>query len=138
MRGPRGTLVDTNVLLDLMTGNPTWAAWSRGQVEQAFDAGEVIINPIVYAELAVGFARIEDLDEALPARLSREALPWEASFLAGRAFRTHLDRGGSRRSPLPDFYIAAHAAVTGRVLLTRDRARHLQAVPSVTVISPPG
>lgn len=136
MRFAGGTLLDTNVLMDLITGSPEWAVWSRTQVEQAFDAGEVVINPIVYAELAVGFARIEDLDQALPARLTREALPWEASFLAGRAFRQHLDRGGSRRTPLPDFYIAAHAAVTGRALLTRDGARHLRAVPSVRIVSP--
>lgn len=132
----RGTLVDTNVLVDIIAGDDEWLPWSSGQLAAAFDAGEVVLSPIVYAELAVGFAHIEDLDAALPPKLAREALPWEASFLAGRAFRQHLARGGSRRTPLPDFYIAAHAAVTGRTLLTRDRARHVRAVPFVTVISP--
>ncbi len=131
-----GTVVDSNVLIDVMAGNATWAPWSAARLAEAFDRGEVVLNPIVYAELAVGFGRIEDLNAALPERLAREDLPWEASFVAGRAFREHLARGGTRRSPLPDFYIAAHAAVTGRSLLTRDAARHLRAVPSLSVISP--
>lgn len=136
MNRPHGTLVDTNVLVDLVTASPTWAAWSTDQLERAFRHGEVVLSPIVYAELAVGFQRIEDLEFLLPDRLVREPIPWEAAFVAGRAFRGHLDRGGSRRSPLPDYFIAAHAAVTGRTLLTRDRARHQRAVPGVRVLSP--
>lgn len=131
-----GVVVDTNVLVDVITAHPTWAAWSAEQLARAFDRGEVVLSPIVYAELAVGFDRIETLEATLPPELRREALPWEAAFLAGRAFRQHLDGGGTRRSPLPDFFIAAHAAVTGRALLTRDRARHQRAFPRVRVISP--
>lgn len=133
---PYGTLVDTNVLLDVFTEDANWAEWSRARLIEAFDEGQVILSPIVYAELAVGFERIEDLDHVLPRQLIREALPWEAAFLAGRAFQRHLRRGGSRRAPLPDFFIAAHAAVSGRTLLTRDGARHVRAVPGVRLRSP--
>lgn len=131
-----GTLVDANVLLDVLTDDPRWASWSAGQLALAFDAGPVIINPLIYAELSVGFERVEDLDDALPDRLQREDLPWEAGFLAGRCFVRYRRGGGARRSPLPDFYIAAHAAVTGRALLTRDRPRHLDLLPQLRVIAP--
>lgn len=131
-----GTLVDSNVLLDVFTDDPDWADWSAGTLARAFDAGPVLINALVYAELSVGFARIEDLEQALPDRIEREDLPWEAAFLAGRCFAQYRRGGGSRRSPLPDFYIAAHAAVTGRALLTRDRPRHLDLLPTLEVITP--
>jgi len=131
-----GTLVDTNVLLDVFTDDERWANWSGEQLSRAFDRGPVLINPIIYAELAMGFPRIEDLDEALPVRVEREALPWDAAFLAGRLFLQYRRRGGAKRSPLPDFYIAAHAAVTGRALLTRDRPRTTDGLPALPVISP--
>lgn len=131
-----GTLVDSNVLLDVFSDDADWADWSADHLARAFDVGPVLINPLIYAELSVGFERIEDLDDALPARLEREDLPWDAAFLAGRCFLQYRQRGGTRRSPLPDFYIAAHAAVTGRALLTRDRPRHLSALPALEVISP--
>lgn len=133
---PDGTIVDSNVLLDVFTDDPRWADWSARHLASAFDRGPVLINPIIYAEVSVGFARIEDLDRALPARIEREALPWEGAFLAGRLFARYRRRGGVRRSPLPDFYIAAHAAVSGRTLLTRDRPRHADLLPGLTVISP--
>lgn len=131
-----GTLVDANVLLDVLTDDPRWAPWSAEQLALAFDAGPVVINPLIYAELSVGFERVEDLDDALPDRLQREDLPWEAGFLAGRCFVRYRRGGGARRSPLPDFYIAAHAAVTGRALLTRDRPRHLDLLPQLRVVAP--
>ena len=131
-----GTIVDSNVLLDVFTDDERWGDWSAAALARAFDEGPVIINPLVYAELSVGFPRIEDLDAALPARVEREALPWEAAFLAGRCFLAYRHGGGARRSPLPDFYVAAHAAITGRALLTRDRPRYTQFLPSLRVISP--
>ena len=134
---PVGTLVDANVLLDVFTDDPRWGEWSATHLALAFDAGPVVINPLIFAELSVGFERIEDLDGALPPQVHREDLPWDAAFLAGRCFLRYRQAGGARRSPLPDFYIAAHAAVTGRALLTRDRPRHVDLLPTLTVIAPP-
>jgi predicted nucleic acid-binding protein len=132
---PFGTIVDSNVLLDLFTDDP-WSDWSAARLAAAFDAGPVVINPLIYAEISVGFDRIEDLDDVLPIRIEREDLPWDAAFLAARCFLRYRRDGGARRSPLPDFYIAAHAATTGRTLLTRDPPRYLRLLPSLTVISP--
>jgi predicted nucleic acid-binding protein len=131
-----GTFVDANVLLDLFTCDPTWMDWSRDALAEAFDTGAVIVNPIIYAEVSVGFERIEDLEDALPEQLRREALPWQAAFLAGKCFREYRRRGGARRSPLPDFYIGAHAAVSGRALLTRDATRYRDLFPMLALISP--
>ena len=131
-----GTVVDTNVLLDVLTDDPAWADWSAGELASAFDRGPVVINPIIYAELAMGFERVEDLDAALPARIEREDLPWEGAFLAGRIFLEYRKRGGVKRSPLPDFYIAAHAAISDRALLTRDRPRYSDHLPRLTLITP--
>lgn len=131
-----GTLVDTNVLLDVFTDDSRWGEWSAEQLAKAFDAGPVAINQLIYAELSVGFVRVEDLDYALPASIERESLPWEAAFLAGRCFLQYRRAGGARRSPLPDFSIAAHAATSGRALLTRDRPRYLTLLPTLEVIAP--
>lgn len=131
-----GTIVDSNVLLDVFTDDEFWGDWSSVHLASAFDAGPVLINPLIYAELSVGFDRIEDLDDALPDRIEREDLPWDAAFLAARCFLQYRRDGGARRSPLPDFYIAAHAATTGRAFLTRDRPSHLDLLPSLRVISP--
>jgi len=133
---PLGTLVDSNVLLDVFTDDPRWGRWSAEHLASAFEAGSVAINPLIFAELSVGFGRIEDLEEALPDRIEREELPWEAAFLAGRCFLQYRRRGGTRRAPLPEFYIAAPAATTGRVLLTRDRPRHLDLLPTLQFIAP--
>ncbi len=133
---PGGTLVDANVLLDLFTCDPTWMDWSSAALAEAFDTGAVIVNPIIYAEVSVSFERVEDLEDALPAQLRREALPWQAAFLAGKCFREYRRRGGVRRSPLPDFYIGAHAAVSGRALLTRDATRYRDLLPGLALISP--
>jgi predicted nucleic acid-binding protein len=131
-----GVLVDSNVLLDLFTEDPTWVSWSEQRLAEAFDAGQVVINPLVYAEISVAFERIETLEGAIPARLEREDLPWEAAFLAGKCFVEYRRRGGIRRSQLPDFYIGAHAAITGRALLTRDNRSYRALLPALTLISP--
>ena len=131
-----GTLVDSNVLLDLFTEDPRWREWSETQLADALDRGPTLINPIIYAEISISFERIEELEQALPQELEREALPWEAAFLAGKCFLAYRRRGGERRSPLPDFYIGAHAAVTGRALLTRDPGRYRSLFPRLELISP--
>jgi predicted nucleic acid-binding protein len=133
------TLVDSSVMLDILTADPRWTQWSSEALASARDDGNLVINPIVYAEVSVGFDKIEDLEEAVPASdFEREQLPYEAGFLAGKAFLAYRRRGGDRRSPLPDFYIGAHAAVRGYRLLTRDAARYRTSFPSVEVIAPAG
>jgi predicted nucleic acid-binding protein len=131
-----GTLVDSNVLLDIFTEDPRWLSWSEAQLAEAFDRGVVVINPLVYAEVSIGFKRIEELERALPRELEREALPWEAAFVAGKCYLEYRRRGGEKRSPLPDFYIGAHAAVTRRALLTRDPSRYRQLFPRLELTSP--
>ena len=131
------TLVDSSVVLDIVTEDPAWAEWSAEALAQARDDGLLVINPIVYAEVSTGFDRIEDLDDAVPADdFRREALPYEAAFVAGKAFLAYRRRGGQKRSPLPDFYIGAHAAVRQYRLLTRDVARYRTCFPTVTLIAP--
>ncbi len=131
------TLVDSSVVLDIVTSDPAWAAWSEDALARARDQGRLVINPIVYAEVSTGFDRIEELDEAVPTSdFEREQLPYEAGYLAGKAFLAYRRRGGERRSPLPDFYIGAHAAVRGYRLLTRDALRYRTYFPSVELIAP--
>ncbi len=131
------TLVDSCVLLDILTDDPTWADWSDDALASARDDGAIAINPIIYAEVAGGFDSIEELDEALPeAEFDRLALPYEAGFLASKAFVAYRRRGGEKRSPLPDFYIGAHAAVASFRLLTRDATRFRTYFPSIQVIAP--
>jgi len=130
-------LVDANVLLDVMTDDPQWYGWSAAQLDACAAKAELCINPIVYAEVSVGFARIEELDEALPHdAFTRLGLPWEAGFLAGKAFLRYRRAKGSRTSPLPDFYIGAHAAVDGMALLTRDAARYRSYYPTLKLVCP--
>ncbi|MGH9256452.1 MAG: type II toxin-antitoxin system VapC family toxin [Vicinamibacterales bacterium] len=132
-----GTLVDSNVLLDVFTEDDEWFDWSAAMIERAADAGPLYINPIIYAEVSVRFARVEDLDEALrPGYYRRADLPWAAGFLAGHAYVKYRRRGGAGRSPMPDFYIGAHAAVGGLALLTRDARRYRAYFPTVRVIAP--
>lgn len=131
------TLVDSNVLLDVLTDDPAWATWSGDALGRALDAGLVVINPIVYAEVSVGFDQIEQLDAALPqATFVREALPYQAGFVAGKAFLAYRRGGGTRTTPLPDFYIGAHAAVSGYRLLTRDAKRYRTHFPRLDVVAP--
>jgi predicted nucleic acid-binding protein len=132
------SLVDSNVLLDLATEDPTWYDWSATALANAANDGALIINAIIYAEVSIGFATIEELDEALPPdTFRREALPFEAAFLAGKAFLAYRRHGGARSSPLPDFYIGAHAAITGYRLLTRDANRYRTYFPRVDLVTPP-
>lgn len=131
------TLVDSNVLLDILTEDPEWLDWSAAALAKQADAGPLVVNPLVYAEVAARFERIEDLEEALPADYyQRQALPWEAAFLAGRTFIRYRRKGGQRRSPLPDFYIGAHALVGRMTLLTRDARRYRTYFPAVRIVAP--
>jgi len=133
----RTVLVDSNVLLDVLTEDPVWFGWSSSELAMAADRGRLAINPLVYAEVSVGFERIEELEEALPSEtLIRLPVPWTAAFLAGKCFLAYRRAGGERRSPLPDFYIGAHAAVQGMPLLTRDPARYRTYLPRLTLITP--
>jgi predicted nucleic acid-binding protein len=132
-----GVLVDSNILLDIATSDPAWSAWSAEALANAAERYPLVINPIVFAEVSIGYDNIETLDEALPAGLyRREPLPWEAAFLAGKCFLEYRRRGGERRSPLPDFYIGAHAAIRGLAVLTRDAGRYRTYFPRVLLITP--
>lgn len=130
-------LIDSNVLLDVMTEDDRWLAWSAGAVERAADRYRLVINPVIYAEVSIRYSRIEDLDIALPKTMfDREAIPYEAAFLAGKSFLAYRRRGGTRLSPLPDFFIGAHAAVAGYQLMTRDAARYRTYFPKLSLIAP--
>jgi predicted nucleic acid-binding protein len=131
------TLVDSNVILDVLTEDEEWLDWSSSQLAKSASAGMLVINPIIYAEVSTRFERIEELDEALPADYYRRVpLPWEAAFLAGQCFINYRRRGGHRRSPMPDFYIGAHAALTGLTLLTRDARRYRAYFPRLRIVAP--
>lgn len=133
----RPTLVDSNVLLDVITGDDEWLDWSASALARAADRSLLVINPIVYAEVAARFARIEDLEEALPPDYyQRRPLPWDAAFLAGQCFVRYRRRGGARRSPMPDFYIGAHAAIEDLTLLTRDARRYRSYFPTLRIVVP--
>ncbi len=130
-------LVDSNVLLDVLEEDPVWYEWSSERLAECAERCVLAINPVIYAEVSIGFKRIEELEEALPAELfQRLPLPWEAAFLAGKCFLRYRKAGGNRRSPLPDFFIGAHAMVEGIPLLTRDGARYRTYFPSLHLISP--
>jgi predicted nucleic acid-binding protein len=130
-------LVDSTVLLDVLTEDPVWYGWSSDALAAAADESVLAINPLVYAEVSIGFERIEELDEALPpGTVTRLPLPWAAAFLAGKCFFAYRRAGGERRSPLPDFYIGAHAAVEGMPLLTRDATRYRTYLPRLEIIAP--
>jgi len=137
LRNCRGVLVDSNILLDVATGDAKWGAWSEAALAECAEHANLVINPIVYAEVSIGFTTIEALDAALPGDLyQREPLPWEAGFLAGKCFVAYRRRGGEKTSPMPDFYIGAHAAIAGLALLTRDAARFRTYFPKLDVLSP--
>lgn len=137
LRNCSGVLVDSNVLLDLATKDANWGDWSRRALAECADLTQLVINPIVYAEVSVGFTKIEELNLALATTIyTRAALPWEAGFLAGKCFVAYRRRGGSRTTPLPDFYIGAHAAVEQLALLTRDPARYRTYFPKLEILTP--
>jgi predicted nucleic acid-binding protein len=131
------TFVDTNVLLDLVTDDPNWADWSVAQLEAASLNGPLLINDAVYAELAVRYISIEDLEAFLDAAgLELAPMPRAALFLAGKVFTQYRRSGGSRTGVLPDFFIGAHAAVARLPLLTRDVGRYRTYFPSLRLITP--
>ena len=131
------TLVDSNVLIDVLTGTSDWTAWSDEALSESLEQGVAMVNQMIYAEVSVGFRGPEQCDWALRARgIELAPLPWPASYLAGRAFVEYRRRGGTRRSPLPDFFIGAHAAVARLRILTRDPSRFRTYFPTVELIAP--
>lgn len=131
-----GTFVDSSVLLDLFTGDPEWGDWSQEQLTKAAQRGALVLNAVVIAEVAPRFERVDLLQSTLPSMAIIEEIPRAAAFLAGQAHATYRQAGGRRQAILPDFLIGAHAAVTGRSLLTRDPRRIAAYLPGVTLISP--
>ncbi len=130
-------LVDSNVLLDVMTEDPQWFGWSSNVLREHADKDDLCINPVIYAEVSIRFARIEELNEVLPEDIfERLPLPYEAAFLAGKCFVEYRKRGGTKNSTLPDFFIGAHAAVERMTLVTRDASRYRTYFPRLHVISP--
>jgi predicted nucleic acid-binding protein len=118
-------LVDSNIILDILTEDPQWFEWSAQKLAEYADQGALVINPIIYAEISTGFSQKQELESAIPEDFfRRDPLPYEAAFLAGQSFLEYRRRGGERRSPLPDFYIGAHALVAEIPLLTRDVKRY--------------
>ena len=130
-------LIDSNVILDVFTNDKMWFQWSSKTLSRYADDHILVINPIIYAEISVRFDNIEDLEDALPHKFfRRHRLPWEAAFLAGKCFLRYIKMGGKKRSPLPDFYIGAHAAVAQMALLTRDVSRYRTYFPKLKLICP--
>jgi len=131
-------LVDTNVILDVIENDPRWAEWSQGQLDAAAVKYRLAINPVIYAELSVAYARIEELEAMIAqADFTVAPIPREALFLAGKVFKDYRRRGGAKTGVLPDFFIGAHAAVAGVPLLTRDVTRYRAYFPNLVLISPP-
>ncbi|HEU4598661.1 MAG TPA: type II toxin-antitoxin system VapC family toxin [Solirubrobacterales bacterium] len=131
------TLVDSNVLIDVLSRDSAWADWSSEALSRLGSEGHLVINPVIYAEVSHRYSRRELLDRELPEdAFIRENVPWAAAFLAGKAYANYRGRGGNRRSPLPDFFIGAHAAVAGLRLLTRDSARYRTYFPGLELIAP--
>jgi predicted nucleic acid-binding protein len=130
-------IVDSNIIIDIITKDKVWYEWSSNQIKRFVETDILVINQIIYSEVSIGFDNIEDLEEVLPSEIFiRESLPWEAAFLAGKCFLDYRRNSGAKGSPLPDFYIGAHAAVTNRVLLTRDNRRYKGYFPNLEIISP--
>ena len=130
-------LVDSNVILDIVTEDEKWFPWSSQALAKYAETHTLVINPIIYAEVSVGFDRIEDVEEVLPsAFFRRDPIPWEAAFLAAKSFLAYRRRRGKKSSTLPDFFIGAHAAVAGIPLLTRDITRYRTYFPKVKIITP--
>jgi predicted nucleic acid-binding protein len=131
-----GTFVDSSVLLDVLTEDPTWLAWSEAQLTAAAQRGALVVNAVVLAEIAPRFSRVETLRASLPSMAIIEPIPLTASFLAGHAHADYRRAGGRRDAILPDFLIGAHAAVSGRPLLTRDPRRVATHIPGAALIKP--
>jgi len=130
-------LVDSNVILDIFTEDKQWFQWSASQLTNLSNHSILVINPIIYAEISIGFDQIEEWKAALPKNYFRyDPLPYQAAFLAGKCFLNYRRRGGTKRSPLPDFYIGAHAFVEKMTLLTRDQGRYKTYFPNLNLITP--
>jgi hypothetical protein len=130
-------VVDSNVILDIVTEDKRWFTWSSESLAHYSETHALVINSVIYAEVSIGFDRIEDVEAILsPMIFRREPIPWEAAFLAGKCFLQYRKKGGSKLSPLPDFFIGAHAAVLGIPLLTRDASRYRTYFPKLKLIAP--
>jgi len=130
-------LIDSNVLLDIFTEDKKWFSWSSETLSEYSEHELLYINPIIYSEISVGFLRIEELEEALPSNyINRDDIPYEAAFLAGKCFLKYRKSGGKKHTPLPDFYIGAHAAVRGWSIITRDKGRYKTYFPTLDIITP--
>jgi len=130
-------LVDSNVILDIPIEDKKWFSWSSKTLARYAEQNILVINPIIYAEVSISFDRIEDLEDLLsPSYFRRDPLPWEAAFLAGKCFLAYRRKGGGKRSPLPDFFIGAHATIAGMPLLTRDVSRYRTYFPNLNLIAP--
>lgn len=130
-------VVDSNVILDIVTEDKRWFGWSSETLARYSETHVLVINPVIYAEVSIGFERIEDIEAVLsPILFRRDPIPWEAAFLAGKCFLQYRKKGGGKRSPLPDFFIGAHAAVLGIPLLTRDASRYRTYFPKLKLIAP--
>jgi predicted nucleic acid-binding protein len=130
-------LVDSNVLLDILTEDPVWGSWSTDALADAAETGPLYINPIVYSEVSIRFSTVEAVEEALPSKdFRREPIPWAAAFLAGKVFLDYRRSKGTKSTTLPDFFIGAHAAIANLALLTRDVGRYRTYFPTVSLITP--
>ncbi|MFY9708155.1 MAG: PIN domain-containing protein [Desulfobacterales bacterium] len=133
----KGVLVDSNIILDVFTGDPNWADWSESMLEEYSNVSKLYINSIIYSEISIGFNRIEDLESAIiEAGFQMLDFPKEALFLAGKAILKYKKKRGARSSPLPDFFIGAQAAVLNIALVTRDVSRYRSYFPTVNLITP--
>ena len=130
------TLIDSSVLLDVVTEDPTWFEWSSRTLAEVADSSRLVINVVVFAEVSVGYSQIEEIEVALSAEIQKEPITDEMAFLAGKAYGNYRRRGGVKLSPLPDFFIGAHAAVAGHRLITRDPVRIRSYFPHVRLITP--
>ena len=130
-------LVDSNVILDIATEDRQWFRWSSETLASYAEDHVLVVNPIIYSEVSVGFRRIEDLEEVLSCRhFRRDPIPWEAAFLAGKCFVRCRRRGGRKPGSLPGFLIGAHASVAGMALMTRTAAQYRIYFPDLSLIAP--
>ena len=133
----KGILVDSNIVLDIFLDDPNWAEWSEAVLSEYSIHTPLYINPIIYTEISIGFKKIEDLETALlKGGFQMLEIPKEALFLAGKAFLKYRRSKGVKKSPLPDFFIGAQAAVLDLELITRDTKRYRSYFPTVKIISP--
>lgn len=132
-----GILIDSCILLDIITNDSNWFSWSSTQLEYYADTHQLFINPIIYSEVSIGYKKIEELEDAIPQTFfKRSPIPWEAAFLAGKIFLDYRKAGGPRNLPLPDFFIGAHALIDNMMLMTRDTKRFRYYYPKLRIIAP--